>query len=812
MSRAAVRLAFSSLVACASLLGRSPPADAAVTANDATFMFPLVFDDPLELGEPSTVTISLNVTENNNGMALPLVSGSPRPLQLIDAVSDATQVMVTRFRNCITATFTAPGPPVFKVMYTMADGSNPGVFATATGFITFVGSETATYVSPQDTNCADSQFTAAAKDDSVQTLANQPVLIPVLSNDSPPAAPNHHVIFGAGARDNDVFQITTVNGATALAQPDQQIQYQPAANFIGTDSFSYILEDYAQPGFEGLNQTAMVTVSVLPGQTNPPPPPTAPPEVTDGQILVNGGTSKVVADSDSLPGETVTFEAAQADGSATTNLVNLDWYVGKETSPRQSGPSPKFTVALPDGQTDIRGVGLDVHGFSGMVTITVTVGSPPMMLSELPGLPPNQMGVAAALDRMCGGTAATDPASASLSHDQQDALARCNAIASADPASQMRALDELSAQDFNGTRTQTLLFTKSTYAGVSDRLGALRGGARGVSLRAMNVIIDGQSIPLTELQRIAGKLLGGGASADADEAGSLFGDKWGMWTRGNITFGGKSGSDADNGFQADQFSLVGGVDYRLSNDTAIGTALSFGSSKVSYNPIGEGGLDTESWALAFYGTSYLFKRAYLDAVLNIANSSYASQRHISYGDSLGLIDRNAKGSTDGFTWSGGLSGGYDFVFKGLTVSPSGSVFYSDSGINSFSENGAGGLNLAYADQSFQSMTATVGLRINYAFTLPFGVLMPYLRSDFVHELDAKVAIFNVRFVNDLDSSSAPITVQSAAPDQSYWRLSGGVSAQLPLGFAGYVEYQRLESLELVKFQDLALGLRMQYRF
>jgi uncharacterized protein YhjY with autotransporter beta-barrel domain len=216
--------------------------------------------------------------------------------------------------------------------------------------------------------------------------------------------------------------------------------------------------------------------------------------------------------------------------------------------------------------------------------------------------------------------------------------------------------------------------------------------------------------------------------------------------------------------------------------------------------------------VTLYGTTYAFKRGYLDASANIADANYASHRRINYTDSLGLVDRNARGKTSGLTWSAALSGGYDVVLKGVTISPNGSVFYTDSGINGFRERGAGGLDLAYDDQSFQSLTATMGLRINYAWKAPFGVLMPYLRSDYVRELESKAAIFNVRFANDLDTTAAPIAVQSDAPDQSYWRLSGGVSAQLPLGFAGYIEYQRLENLEFVDFQDFAVGLRMQHSF
>lgn len=813
--RAAVQFALGSLVGLATL-GYAASSAAAVTAGDGSYSF--VFNP----NQTEIVNITLNITENFDLDKQPLVSGSPRPLQLIDAVTTNSAVQVSRFRNCVTLSFQAPGPDGFELAYTVADGSTAGEFGTASGLITFVGSSLASYVSPKDQNCGDAQFTAVANDDAIKTPANQEILIPVLNNDSSPSAENQPIVFASGERGIDLLQIATTSGGTASVRADFQIRYQPPLGFSGTDTFSYTLKNYAQSGFAALNPRAQVTITVLPDTATPPTPqpepqpqpepgpdPTPMPEV-EGRILVNGSTATTIADSNLVAGETVSFEAAADDPASLSNIVNFAWFVGKESTARQSGPSPKFSTALPDGQIEIKVVGTDAAGVSGMASITVTVGAAPTMLTELAGLQPNQMGVAAALDRMCRTAPANETPAQSMTVDQLDAMARCQAIARADAADQMRALEELSATDFNSSRTQTLLFTKSTYSGVTDRLGALRGGARGVSLKGMNLIIDGKTVALADLQHMVGKLLGSGASAD--DAGSLLGDRWGLWTRGNITFGKKAGSASDNGFRADQVSLVTGLDYRLTDASAVGGALSFGASNVSYNPVGEGGLDTESWALALYGTSYLFKRGYVDAVLNLADSSYDTHRHISYTDRFGLLDRNARGKTGGFTWSGGLSSGYDLVFKGLTISPNGSMFYTDSAIESFRERGAGGLDLAYADQRFQSLTATAGLRINYAMTLPFGVLMPYVRSDFVRELQSRVAIFNVRFANDLDSTAAPIAVQSEAPDQSYWRLSSGMSAQLPFGFAGYVEYQRLEGFELVKFQDFAMGLRMQYRF
>lgn len=93
----------------------------------------------------------------------------------------------------------------------------------------------------------------------------------------------------------------------------------------------------------------------------------------------------------------------------------------------------------------------------------------------------NQLSVAEAMDAMCprlNRLAAQQP----LTPDQQDLLARCTAIMFASTASeQVNALDEISPQDLNATRTQTLNLTRSQLANISDRLIALRGGAKGLS-------------------------------------------------------------------------------------------------------------------------------------------------------------------------------------------------------------------------------------------------------------------------------------------------------------------------------------------
>ncbi len=528
----------------------------------------------------------------------------------------------------------------------------------------------------------------------------------------------------------------------------------------------------------------------------------------------NAGADRNVPDSDGEAGENVTL-----DGSASTDadgqIVTYQWFrrVDVETSVLL-GNGPTLTVRLPDGVNEIELVVTDDTETVGSDVVLITVAAAPteIDLSDIPNLTPNQRRMATKLDGMCDTLAELANGEVSLTPDQLDLLAKCRGIRSASnsTANQVNAIEELIPNDFALARTQTLLFANTQYASIMDRLMALRGGARGLSLAGLNVIVDGKMVPLAQLQEMVSQFFGGGAAAD--EPGGLLSDKWGLWMRGNFSFGEKDASAASPAFDADQWAFVGGLDYRISDNAVLGGALSYGSSSIEF-VADNGALDTDSFALSLYGSAYAAKNFYFDGILNVSNSSYDAERNIVYVDGSGLVTADAAGDTDGLTLSGGLSAGYDFLVGGLTISPNLGFFYIDTTIDGFTETGAGGLNLLYDEQKFESFTGNAGLRLTYAWNVSWGVLLPHLRVDYVREFEDDVDVFGVRFANDPNAASTPpVLVETDNPDQSYWRLAGGFSAQFKGGVSGYIEYQRLESFEFISFEDISIGLRFQRSF
>lgn len=643
-------------------------------------------------------------------------------------------------------------------------------------------------VSPNDPACADPNTPPVANAGPDQTVAD--------TNGQPGEAV---ALDASASTDADVGTVLSYVWTNAQGQ---QIATGPNPTGVSLpDGSNVITLTVTDDSFEPTTSTTTDTVTI-----------TIAAPVQNQAPTANAGADRSVVDSDGQPGETVTLDGSQSTDSDGT-IASYQWFRQTGSSSEEAlGTGVTLNASLPDGVNVIRLQVTDNAGLTASDTTQITVNAAPERtpLAELPNLTPNQQKMAVALDRICSELDGSD----ALTPDQQDLLQRCDGLYDGNtPEQQTAALDELNGEDFAAARMQTLLFANLQYVGVMDRLMALRGGAQGLSLAGLNIVVDGKAVSLASLQEMAEQLLGGGASSDADEPGGLLSDKWGLWARGNYSFGDKEASAASPSFDADQWAILGGLDYRLSDSAVIGGSLSYGNSSVDFNPSGEGSLDTESWAASLYGSIYAAKNFYFDGIVNVADSSYDATRNITYVDGTGLITADARGDTDGLTVSGGLSGGYDFLLGGLTVSPNLGVFYIDAQIDDFTERGAGGLNLIYDEQKFKSLTGNLGLRMTYAWKLSWGVLLPHVRADFVREFEDDVDVFGVRFAADPNANSTPpILVETDNPDTSYWRFAGGLSAQFKYGISGYIEYQRLESFQFISFQDVSLGLRMQRSF
>lgn len=374
--------------------------------------------------------------------------------------------------------------------------------------------------------------------------------------------------------------------------------------------------------------------------------------------LANAGIDRTIADTDAVPGEDVTLDAsASTDPDGT--IINYQWFSNGQVL----ATGVTATVRLADGEAFLTLVVTDDDGNSASDAVLITVSAAPIVpiLSALPGLTPNQLSVARALDALCPRLGAR-AGQQELTEGEASLLTRCNAITFASTApEQVRALDEISLQDLNATRTQ--------LSNIADRLTALRKGARGLSLTGLNLQIDGEAVPLEQIAKSIDGMLGGGASADTVGRGDLLDARLGLWLRGNYSFGSKEATIADHGFDANQWGVIGGVDFRFSPRNVVGLAIGYGRSQVDFGRTDAGNLATTAVTGALYATMYSEGAFYVDAIANFLRSGHDSRRHIAYSESGVPLEFIADGETSGNTLGAAVTLGYDLARGGFTVAP-----------------------------------------------------------------------------------------------------------------------------------------------
>ncbi len=154
---------------------------------------------------------------------------------------------------------------------------------------------------------------------------------------------------------------TPAANGTAQVNPDGSFTFVPDPNFNGTDGFSYAVTDG-----QGLNETGVVTVQVLPVNDAP--------VAQDAQTTVaeDGSVAGVIASSD-IDGDVLSYTLDTAASNGTVVLTQTGAYT-YTPAPNYSGPD-SFVVQVSDGAggTALASVTVSVTGISDPPQITTAL-------------------------------------------------------------------------------------------------------------------------------------------------------------------------------------------------------------------------------------------------------------------------------------------------------------------------------------------------------------------------------------------------------------------------------------------------------
>lgn len=381
------------------------------------------------------------------------------------------------------------------------------------------------------------------------------------------------------------------------------------------------------------------------------------------------------------------------------------------------------------------------------------------------------------------------------------------------------------AQSFNDAISGALDFQCRGLSGPAGpygpHLAAICGNIPVVSGSSSggSIAIQGNSQEGTEQRRILMRLEekrqeardGGVRSASAD-SGQI--GRFGVFVTSEFEWIDKSPSPKESGFDSNSKGVVVGFDYALSKMATVGLAVHY--SRVDGNFDGQGGsFNTDSIGFTLYGSVSPLPNFFVDGTLGYIYRDYEISRRASYvaNGNTNNVNGFADSSTSGNEFNMSVNAGYDFVMKALTVGPRFGVNYSNNNIASYEENPrqnqtATGLELAYDRQHRESLTTRLGIFASYAIGVGFGVLVPQLTAEWVHEFlnDQRTIFFTFRE----DNAGTRLRFQTDVPDRDYFHVGAGVVLVLPKNIAAFINYRVLLGYDDRVAHTLSAGLRVAF--
>jgi uncharacterized protein YhjY with autotransporter beta-barrel domain len=269
------------------------------------------------------------------------------------------------------------------------------------------------------------------------------------------------------------------------------------------------------------------------------------------------------------------------------------------------------------------------------------------------------------------------------------------------------------------------------------------------------------------------------AQADASAAVPIeLPDRIGLFLNGNLSLRQITGTNGVPDASPRTTSVSGGVDYRLNAGTIIGIG---GGYTGNTTDIGGGSRSTsDAFNITTYGTTRPIDPVYIDAQASYTHLYFHSARDVS-GSTF------VYGDPDGNTFSGSVTGGYEFDTGPYTFGPYLRAEGAHSAIQGFTETGSGAAAVAVSAQTVDSVHSVIGFRGDRAISTDYGILSPHLRAEYLHEFIGASGA-TVAFAN---GAASGFQVSGYPVSRNYFTLGLGASFLTVSALSVFLDYDAL---------------------
>ncbi|MFC3195169.1 autotransporter domain-containing protein [Marinicella sediminis] len=332
---------------------------------------------------------------------------------------------------------------------------------------------------------------------------------------------------------------------------------------------------------------------------------------------------------------------------------------------------------------------------------------------------------------------------------------------------------------------------------IGQRMAQLRAGTGGFSVADLTIDTGTGSLPVAMLGYLNDQQTGQAES---------FVSPWGFFINGNLNSGDFEYADEVNdGFEYDSDSLTAGVDYRFSNRVVLGAAL--GYNQLDSNAGAGIDMSSEGLSVNLYGLFTPADAFYIDTRLSYATPDVKQVRLEEFVLIDEVVSVRAVGETNSRQFTAAVSAGYNWSKGSWNWSPYLGAEYVNNRLDQYTESGASGFNIFYAEQDFKSLKYNIGFNLSRAISTANGVWSPQLSFQHNYE-DQDNGIMEMRLIGmPVDEL---FNVETNFTESSYSQASIGLTWIGGNGKMFYLRYSQIFGLDQFDQQTIGFGARFEF--
>ncbi len=284
-------------------------------------------------------------------------------------------------------------------------------------------------------------------------------------------------------------------------------------------------------------------------------------------------------------------------------------------------------------------------------------------------------------------------------------------------------------------------------------------------------------------------------------------------------------------YDSQNWNAVGGADYRFSEGSILGVALSFNQWTGDF--LSRGDFQVRSTSVIGYGSISLWTRLRLDAQFSYGRSEHERTRFAQFSRGPAGVVTSGLVSADYDTrdLATALSAAYEFGSDDFKIEPRVGLAFSESAYESYQETGkfeAGtgnpdsltgrpssfgpntptGLELAADRDRITSLQSVAGLTLKWTLR-PKGIrLSPYTSLSWHHEFKNDAPNVNVRFRQDNRANPQRFSYSNETPDRDFMFFGAGVTVAIGKRVEPYVAVRVLLGHKYFDSAAVSLGVRV----